>query len=594
MKNLHRCLIDCDMAMLRAIAQRRGIELTSNRQREVVEQLAEVLAQPESMADVLETLRPQEREALESLVSEGGRKKTHIFFRQYGEIRPFGPGRLERERPWESPISAAEGPVLSPAEGLWYSGLVYRAFDEVEGQTSEFIFVPQDLLPLLPGVEKEPPALAPAVAPAVVKTASTPSAIRQGDLTLVQDTCAFLSHLQNEDVKPLKDGSLARRDMEGISKRFLVKESEDEQGTERLAFLQHLCQRLRLVHTSEGFLKPNPPEARRWLKAPRGEQLRALQEAWRDDPDWNELWRVKSLRCEPTGWRNDPLLARKKILEHLARCPPQQWLSLVSFTDTIKKSEPDFQRPDGDYTSWYIRQVATGQYLTGFEHWDQVEGALVVHLVTKPLHWLGVTSLGYDAGGTPRAFLITPWGAAFLGLPGKMPAEAALPLRQSFDRAQDKAQDIAPMVVRPDFTIIAPGKGSLYDRLQLERIAAWQSSGDFYVYRITRDSLARGLRQGITIEMILAFLKRVSGGKVPKNVVSALRNWDKRRGQIRLRRALLLQVENELTMEELSTLPQTSVYLREIISPRAAIVAQEDWPKLLDELRKLGYEIGNE
>ncbi len=490
MKNLRQCLIDCDMAMLRAIAQRRGSELTSNRQREVVEQLAEKLVQPESIADILERLKPQEREALESLVSEGGRNKLHLFARQHGEIRAFGPGRLERERPWENPISAAEG--------LWYSGLIYRAFDEVEGQTSEFVFVPQDLLPLLPGVEKEPPAF-------IVEATSTPLVIREGDLTLVQDTCAFLSYLQNEDVKPLKDDSLARRDIERINKRFLVK--EDEEDTERLAFLHHLCQRLRLVHTSEGLLKPNPPEAKRWLKATRAEQLLALQTAWRDDPDWNELWRVKSLRSEPTGWRNAPLLARKKILEHLAECPPEQWLSLASFTSAIKESDPDFQRPDGDYTSWYIRQAASGQYLTGFEHWDQVEGALIAHLVTKLLHWLGGTSLGYDAEGTLRSFLITPWGAALLGLPGEIPAEVPPSL----------------MVVQPDFTIIAPAGSSLYDRFQLERVAAWQSSGEFYLYRLTRNSLARGLRQGIKIEILLAFLKRVSGGQVPKNVVSALR-----------------------------------------------------------------------
>ena len=561
MKNLRQCLIDCDMAMLRAIAQGRGIELASNRQREVVEQLAEELVLPEAVADILGRLRPEEREALESLVSKGGRHKFHLFVRQYGQVRAFGPGSLERERPWEAPVSAAEG--------LWYSGLIYRAFDEVggeprQGQTSEFIFIPQDLLPLLPEAEKEPPAF-------VVETAPTPSIIRGGDLALVQDACAFLSYLQNEDVKPLKDGSLARRDIEGLSKRFLIKEDEEE--TQRLAFLHHLCQRLGLAHTSEGFLKPNPPEAKRWLKATRAEQLRALQAAWRDDPDWNELWRVKSLRSEPTGWRNDPLLARKKILAHLAKCPPEQWLSLASFTDAIKGSDPDFQRPDGDYTSWYIREVATGQYLTGLEHWDLVEGALIVHLMTKPLHRLGATSLGYDAEGNMRSFLITPWGTAFLGLPGETPAEAPP----------------SPMIVQPDFTIIALPGSSLYDRFQLERVAAWQSSGESYVYRLTRNSLARGLRQGIRIEMVLAFLKRVSGSKVPKNVVSALRNWDKRRGQIRLRKALLLQVESELTMEELSTSPPTRAYLREIISPKAAIVAQEDWPKLLDELRKLGY-----
>ncbi|MFQ6059437.1 MAG: helicase-associated domain-containing protein [Anaerolineae bacterium] len=542
------------MAMLRAIARRRGVELTSNRQREVVEQLAEELARPESMADVLESLKPQEREALESLVSEGGRRKFHLFVRQYGQIRAFGPGRLERERPWQDPVSAAEG--------LWYSGLIYRAFDEVEGQTSEFVFVPPDLLPLLPEVKRKPPAF-------VVEAAPAPSVTREGNLTLVQDTCAFLSYLQNENIKPLRDGSLARRDVKGINERFLVKEDEDE--PERLAFIHHLCRRLGLVHMSEGFLKPNPPEAKRWLKAPRAEQLRALQEAWRDDPDWNELWRVKSLRCEPTGWHNDPLLARRKILGYLARCPARQWLSLASFTEAIKESDPDFQRPDGDYTSWYIRQVATGQYLMGFEHWDQVEGALIVHLVTRPLHWLGVTSLGYDE--TVRSFLITSWGAAFLGLPVETPAEAAPP----------------PMIVQPDFTVIAPAGGSLYDRFQLERVAAWQSCGESYVYRITRNSLARGLRQGIVIEMVLTFLKRVSGGKVPRNVVSALRSWDKKRGQVRLRKALLLQVESELTLEELSTSPRTRAYLREIISPKAAIIAPEDWPKLLDELRKLGY-----
>jgi hypothetical protein len=145
------------------------------------------------------------------------------------------------------------------------------------------------------------------------------------------------------------------------------------------------------------------------------------------------------------------------------------------------------------------------------------------------------------------------------------------------------------MVIQPDFTIIAPAEGSLYDRFQLERVAAWQSSGESYMYRITRDSLGRGLRQGIKTGMVLAFLKRVSGDKVPQNVVLALRSWDKKRGQIRLRKALLLQVESELILEELTASPQTRAYLREIVSPKAAIIAREDWPKLLDELRKLGY-----
>ncbi|NIO71720.1 MAG: hypothetical protein GTN71_22490, partial [Anaerolineae bacterium] len=51
----------------------------------------------------------------------------------------------------------------------------------------------------------------------------------------------------------------------------------------------------------------------------------------------------------------------------------------------IKESDPDFQRPDGDYSSWYIRQADTGRYLSGFESWDQVEGALIAYLIAQPL-----------------------------------------------------------------------------------------------------------------------------------------------------------------------------------------------------------------
>ena len=570
MRNLRQCLIDYDMAMLRAIARRRGIELVSNRQREVVEQLSEELRQPQSIAAILEKLTPEEREALESLLSKGGREKLHLFVRQHGQVRAVGPGRLERERPWEEPASATEG--------LWYSGLVCRAFDEVfakvggeprQGHTTEFIFVPQDLLPLLPRVETCPPVL-------VVDAAPTPEIIDEGNPALVQDACSLLGYLQKEGVRPLRDNALSRSDMDGLSKRFLVREGDGE--TDRTAFLHHLCQRLGLVHIAKGFLKPNPSEAKRWLKLPRAKQLLALQEAWRDDPGWNELWRVKSLRCEPTGWRNDPLLARKKILEHLSACPPGQWLSLTSLAAALKESDPDFLRPDGDYTSWYIRQAATDQYLMGFEHWGQVEGALVIHFLTKPLHWLGATSLGYGAEGNAGSFLLTSWGVTFLGLSGERPPDTSP----------------SPMIVQPDFTIIASTESYLYDRFQLERVADWQSSGDRYVYRITRDSLARGLRQGIKVEMVVAFLERISGGMVPKNVVSALKTWDKRRGQIRLRRERVLQVATKQTMEELSTSPQTRVYLREILSPTAALVAQEDWPKLLDELRKLGYKVSGD
>ena len=36
---------------------------------------------------------------------------------------------------------------------------------------------------------------------------------------------------------------------------------------------------------------------------------------------------------------------------------------------------------------------ASGEYLRGFEHWDEVDGRLIRYIITGPLHWLGVLDL---------------------------------------------------------------------------------------------------------------------------------------------------------------------------------------------------------
>ena len=563
MKALKRCLIDYDMALLRAIAERRGVELTSNRQREAAAQLASALLDPASVAEAVDWLTPAEREALDALLTSGGRMQAPLFARRFGEIRAFGPGRLEREKPWRQPTS--------PAEGLWYRGLIARAFDLLEDQPTEFVFVPTDLLPLLPAPPAGPPAF-------TVEPAPSPPIVYDDGWAVAQDLCTFLAYLRNQKVVPLRDRSLGKQDIARLGPRLLVAEdwagAKHERDVPRLALLHHLARRLGLIRLTKRRLQPNPPPAKRWLRSSPGQQLASLQEAWRDDERWNELWRLPTLRCEDTGWRNDPRLARERVLGHLARCPVGEWLSLEAFIAAIKHADPDFQRPDGDYRSWYIRDAASGEYLMGFEHWDQVEGALIAHLISGPLRWLGVVALGYgDEGETqPHCFRITPQGAAFLGLTPPPPD----PEPES-------------VVIASDLRVHVPPATPLYDHFQLARISEWEASVPEFVYRLTPAALARALGENVSVKQVLAFLERISGGRVPSNVSVSLRGWAEKFGAVRLRRAVVLQVRKEITLQELRTLPQTAPYLIEIISPRAALVKEEDWPHLLEELRKLGY-----
>ena len=88
--------------------------------------------------------------------------------------------------------------------------------------------------------------------------------------------------------------------------------------------------------------------------------------------------------------------------------PEGKWWSLNAFVRDIKQKYADFQRPAGDYNSWFIKRESDGQYLRGFSSWDQVDGALVKYFITDILHWLGQVDLSIAEGAAePTAFKIT-------------------------------------------------------------------------------------------------------------------------------------------------------------------------------------------
>ena len=552
MRPLHQCLLDASLIRLRAIAHFWDVDLATNHQREAATQLAEAMVQPESVADAVEVLPDDQRRALEALLAAGGRLPLRVFARQWGEIRAMGPGRLERERPWEKPIS--------PAEGLWYRGFVSRAFDQGAEGSFEVIFVPPELQAHLPALPASPPAISldPAPEPAVVRSA--------GDAFL-DDVCTLLAYLQNERLRPSPDGAWPAR-----HEAHLIRQLRDRDPA-RSALLRHLVRHLGWLHlTDSGRLRPDAEPVTAWLQSPAHVQRGALMEAWRNDPTWNDLFHVPTLHPEDTGaWHNDPLLAREAILRHLTACTPGTWVALEDFYIGIKGADPDFQRPGGDYASWYIRDAATGAYLSGFESWDSVEGALIRYLIAGPLAWLGLIDLGSAAPDErPTAFRPTRAGAASLGL-AELPPETAP----------------RPMGLRPDFTVLAP-PGHRYERFQLARVADWVRSGDPFVYRLTPRSLERARQQGIPVARVLEFLGRVSNGPVPRFLEAALSRWEARGAEAHLEQTVVLRLSSEELMAQVTSSPRTRHLIGEQVGPTTAVVRTPDWPRLVAALGELG------
>ncbi|MBN1584146.1 MAG: helicase-associated domain-containing protein [Anaerolineae bacterium] len=551
-KTVHECLSEYDNTLLRAIAEKRGVELATFQHDEMANEMAVALLDPTSIAETLTWLTEQERTALDTLLTNGGRLRIHRFTLQFGEIRRFGPGSLAREAPWRTPIS--------PAEGLWYRGMVARSFMEQDGISSEFVFIPSDLVPLLPIPQTQDISFD-------IPYAKIPHRIELGDPALVDDLCILLALIQTGDIH-INQGQLTPEAAALVQKQSLIADQE------RVEFLYHLAQEAEFVHGQGRKLDLNREPVRTWLKQTRMEQLQRLQHTWYNDASWNDLWHVPTILCEDTGWHNDPFAARQTVLDLLKRCTIDAWLSISGLVEIIKDQSPDYLRPDGDFESWYIRDRRTAEYLTGFEHWDKIDGALITYLFAGPLHWLGMVSLGYQEGwNKPTAIRLTPWGLAFLGQSdvdiGELPAH--------------------PAQVTPEGWVTLPRQASLYDRFQLARIADWRASKPDYVYEITPESLRRAFGTQIQVEMVERFLSRIAQEDVPAATIARLRAWANRYGHVRLRKAVILETRTQKTMLDLQAHDRIRPYLRQSFTPTTVLVRESDWDILIQELERAGY-----
>jgi hypothetical protein len=258
---------------------------------------------------------------------------------------------------------------MSAAEALWYRGFLYRGFDDTAEGVIEFYYLPEELFSKLPQ-NSEPKVVKEKAAPPL-QTISAPENAKIAGIDAVDDLTGILILAQR--------GSLLLDELDCT--QFLLNADPD-----RCSLLKTLAKETGLLRTTDQGYRPTRA-AVKWLQQGRESQLRSLADAWSSSA-WNDLCHTPGLNCEGMGWNNDPILARTTLLDMLPRTG--EWFSLRDFVEHIKQNSPDFQRPDGNYDTWYIRDLESDEYVTGFDNWDQVEGRLMRFLVEGPCFWLGL------------------------------------------------------------------------------------------------------------------------------------------------------------------------------------------------------------
>ncbi|CAN5641600.1 hypothetical protein BH10CHL1_BH10CHL1_16530 [soil metagenome] len=489
--------------LLQVLAELRGAYLDgADTHEQAVDLLAAQITDPTSVQfayqEVIDMADPA-KGAIETLLKEGGEMVEAQFSREFGSIRQMGPAKLERESPWLYPESVSEL--------LYYYGLVGRGFKGAGKNAHTIIYLPNDVTPWLPHPQN--PVLASGLA---IQPVPPPSAARTlpADDSFLEDIGTLLGFLRSDQLRLTTKGPNPE-DIDRFVQRLQIPFSGDEpELNTRLAFLLHLANRLGWLRRGDNDivqLTGNP--VRLFLDKTRAEQRFALWEAWRTSPDWNDLCHTPGLECTNTNnWKNDPHQTRETLLGIFAKLQPGAWYSRYDILRAIKAAEPDFQRPTGDYDTWYIRSTTTQEFLKGFEHWDQVEGALIRFLISGPMHWLSAQDLAEPSAGDDLLVSLSPWGAIWLG----------------HDVPQPHDQLRRTITVGEDFTLtLLPGM-SLADRFRVERFAQWQASYPNYVYQISQRSLKRATEGGITPQQILSFLRERSP-ELPIKVLTALERF---------------------------------------------------------------------
>ncbi len=545
MPDLYTSLLKHDLGHIRIVAGLWGLELDSNENDAALKELCASLLDPDLLAEILEALNPEAQTAIEMLVAKNGRIPWAEFTRRFGDVREIGPGKRDREKPHQNPGSTAEI--------LFYRALLARAFFNTANGAQEFAYIPDDLLKLFHHREhgENNNKIS-------VDSARPGDAGQAGVISVVNPESLGRPASPVEKACPIPVNDFLLDDATTLLAALRLG-IEAPQMHIPAQVLEQFLRSAKIILKSG----PKPEKVKTFLEAPRDVALQMLADAWLESETLNELRQLPGLVFEGE-WKNQPSVTREFLLNLLDAIPEGKWWSLPAFIRDIKAKYPDFQRPAGDYDSWFIKREVDGEYLRGFAHWDQVDGALIRYFITGVLFWLGQVELAApEEGAEPTAFRVI----------GEKPK----------GRSEN-----GKIVARSNGQIAVPRFAPRAVRYQVARFCEWnEAREDEYRYSITPSSLKKAGEQGLKVEHLLVLLAKYSSGGIPPVLVKALKRWEANGTEARVQTQVVLRVSRPDVLDELRK-SKAARFLGELLGPTTVVLKDGTQSKVLAALAELG------
>jgi hypothetical protein len=275
----------------------------------------------------------------------------------------------------------------------------------------------------------------------------------------------------------------------------------------------------------------------------------------------------------PTGNLNGWML--KADIEKLADCFQHMKRVAIPRDPGCRRAMQYLEGQSGDAGTWRLLSAVMDAIYGVFpgQAWWMKEVRARIYWLFHTLMNLGMLELGRWKATGEIGYRWLPLGRYFIRGEGSAPV------------ASGKIQ----LTIQPDFEVFAPRDIPLNLRWQLEQVADLVSRDVVYRYRMTRESVYRGLKWGVTLKEILDFLGRHAPRGLPQNVIHDLGTWSEHYGDIAFADVMLLRCRSEQVAREVKVLPELVPLIRGEVSPTDLIIARKHYERIVGLLERNGY-----
>ncbi|MDR2259293.1 MAG: helicase-associated domain-containing protein [Treponema sp.] len=140
----------------------------------------------------------------------------------------------------------------------------------------------------------------------------------------------------------------------------------------------------------------------------------------------------------------------------------------------------------------------------------------------------------------------------------------------------------------PFSSILYPGIG-FTDVWALAAFLTVREAGAAVRFELTRESAVRGFDRGLDAAGMIALLKRLSGNRISENLIWSLGDWEKRYGEVKLRRGIVLTLSED--RRYLAEAEPVAALIGETLAPGVYLLRGSEAAGAEEALRKAGVDI---